>query len=165
MRPWLLSIAVLIPLSAAAQKQKGDGKPPMLFHTPARQAIAGESFIVEGLLVDGKKIDRVYLRYRPEGEPFRTAEMEVSYGDLYRGAVPAKAMRPPWLEYFVQAVTFDGKPVLLYQSDRKPTRVKVTTTAQPLSRVEPLVAPPSSGPDAGTPGGRRSPDGPRPRRP
>lgn len=123
-----IGVAALLAHSTAAQG--GEGK-PALFHTPPKQAISGEPFTVEGLLIDGEKIDKVFLRYRSPGGPFRTVEMEVQYGDLYRAAVPARAVQPPWLEYFVQGVTFDGTPVLLYQNERRPARVKVVAHPPP----------------------------------
>jgi hypothetical protein len=137
--------ALLLPFAAA---QAGSGK-PTLVHTPPQKAIAGEAFTVEGLLIDGQKIDKVFLRYRSsKSEPFRTLEMEIQYGDLYRVAVPAKAVQVPTLEYFVQGVTFDGAAMLLYMSERRPARVKVVAAPAPPPRVEPLV-PNAGAPDAG----------------
>ena len=117
---------------------------PVLFHTPARQTVGREPFTVEGLLIDGKRVDKLFLRFRTLGEAYRTVEMEVQYGDVYRGIVPGKWVQPPALEYYVQGVTFDGKPVLLYQSERKPARVRVVNEAPQTEVPAPPPLPPPS---------------------
>ncbi|HZN92320.1 MAG TPA: TonB-dependent receptor [Myxococcales bacterium] len=117
---------------------------PVLFHTPARQTVGREPFTVEGLLIDGKRVEKLFLRFRTLGEAYRTVEMEVQYGDVYRGIIPGKWVQPPALEYYVQGVTFDGKPVLLYQSERKPARVRVVNEAPQTEVPAPPPLPPPS---------------------
>src|SRR5687768_6794262 len=90
-------VLTLVAVPASAQ----DESRPVLFHTPAKQAAVAEPLTIEGLLIDGQKIEKVFLRFRHNGSSdFRTVEMEVQYGDIYRGVIPAKAVRIPWLEYF-----------------------------------------------------------------
>jgi outer membrane receptor protein involved in Fe transport len=143
------------PATALAQEDR-----PVLFHTPARQVPASEPVTIEGLLIDGKRVEKVVLRFRTTGEPYRTQEMEVQYGDVYRAVIPGKSVQPPNLEYYVQGATFDGKSVPLYQSERKPTKVRVISDAPkaetpapaPLNPPPPPVAenpPPPPAPNAG----------------
>lgn len=136
----------LLALPAGAQEEPR----PLLFHTPARQAVAREPLAVEGLLVEGKRVDKVFLRFRALGEAFRTLEMEVQYGDLYRAVIPGRWVMPPAIEYHVQGVTFDGKPVPLYQSEKRPIRVRIVaeppkaeSPPAPLPREPDRPAPPA----------------------
>src|SRR5207249_297342 len=129
----------------------------------ARQALAREPLSVEGLLIDGKRVEKVILRFRHIGQPYRTIEMEVQYGEVYRAVIPGKWVEPPALEYYVQGATFDGKSVPLYQSEKHPIRVRVTNEAPktempappplppPPPPPPPPENPPPSAPDAGTP--------------
>jgi len=137
---------------ALAQEAKA-----VLFHTPARQVPAREPLAVEGLLIDGKRVEKVFLHFRAPKGAYRTVEMEVQYGEVYRGIIPGKWVEPPALEYYIQGATFDGKSVLLYQSEKKPTRVKVSGEAPKSSDIPPppplteqTPPPPPESPDAGT---------------
>lgn len=131
---------------------------PSLFHTPPRQATAREPLTVEGLLVDGKRVDKLFLRFRTLGEAFRTVEMEVQYGEIYRGIIPGRWVVPPALEYYVQGVTFDGQPVALYQSEKRPTRVRVV--AEPPKTQMPAPPPLSPGSSPSPTGQEKAPSKP-----
>jgi hypothetical protein len=120
----LLLLLALWGATALAQEGKA-----VLFHTPARQAPAGEPLPIEGLLIDGQRVDKVFLHFRAPKGAYRTVEMEIQYGEVYRGVIPGKWVESPALEYYIQGSTFDGKSVLLYQSEKKPTRVRVSTDA------------------------------------
>ncbi|HVE87865.1 MAG TPA: hypothetical protein VND93_33635, partial [Myxococcales bacterium] len=97
MRPLLPLLLLWVAAPAGAQE---NGR-PVLFHTPARQIAANEPYTVEGLLIDGKRIDKLYLRYRTLGEAYRTLEMEAQYGDVFRALIPARFVSPPAMEYYV----------------------------------------------------------------
>jgi len=124
---------------AAALAEEGKA---VLFHTPARQVPAQEPLSIEGLLIDGKRVDKVFLHFRAPKGAYRTVEMEVQYGEVYRGVIPGKWVEPPALEYYIQGATFDGKSVLLYQSEKKPTRIKVTGEATQKDAPPPAPLPP-----------------------
>ncbi len=117
---------------------------PSLIHDPPERAQAGQSLTIEGTLVNGAGIDKVVIRYRGPAQPFVEARMDLQYGDLYRGQIPALKMRRPGIEYFIEGVGFDGKAVVLHGSEKRPTRVLVTgdSPAQPEEpKVEPKVEP------------------------
>jgi len=142
-------LPMLVVVLAGAIPARAQERPrPLLFHTPARQAVAREPLVVEGLLVEGKRVDKIFLRFRSPGQPFRTIEMQVQYGDLYRAIIPGRWVMPPTIEYHVQGVTFDGKPVPLYQSEKRPVRVRVVPEPPEEAPAPPPRAPERPGKQA-----------------
>src|SRR5438552_10262852 len=108
----------------AAAAALADGKPGLL-HTPAQTAKANEAHPIEGSLVNAQTIDKVIIKYRGPGEDYSDARMELQYGDLFRGSIPAAQMAPPGVEYYVEGLTFEGARVPLFASATKPARVLV----------------------------------------
>lgn len=98
---------------------------PALLHTAPTRAEPDEPLEVEGTLVGVNQVTRVFIRYRGPGEPYGETEMELQYGDLYRGYIPAEQMVAPGVEYYVEAVLLDGRRVPIFKDPRKPARVFV----------------------------------------
>lgn len=97
-----------------------------LLHSPSGEPKAGEAWRVDGSLAgDTREVDRVVLKFRGPGEDFTEARMELQYGDLYRGQIPAAKMRPPGVEYYVEAVLQTGARVAIFASAKKPKRLLV----------------------------------------
>lgn len=102
---------------------------PALLHKAPAQATPGEALEVEGTLVGTARIDKVLIRYRGPGDQYSEAEMQLQYGDLYRGYIPASRMMPPGIEYYVVGITRAGDEVPLYLRRAKPARVSVSGPA------------------------------------
>ncbi|MFZ5469417.1 MAG: TonB-dependent receptor plug domain-containing protein [Myxococcota bacterium] len=96
-----------------------------MLHTPLPEAKGGEALQIDGSLVGGDKIEKVVLKYRGPGGEYAEAPMELQYGDLYRGFVPAVKMVFPGVEYYLEGVTFSGERVPLFFSASQPARVWV----------------------------------------
>jgi outer membrane receptor protein involved in Fe transport len=104
---------------------------PVLLHTARAQAPAGEALEVEGSLVGSQRLSRVVIRYRGPGEDFSETPMELQYGDLYRGHIPAQRLSPPGVEYYVEGTLRTGEKVTLFATPAKPTRVFVVGQPSP----------------------------------
>ncbi len=112
-------LLAVVSLQVAAQTK------PSLLHTAPEQASPNEPLRVDGNLVNGGSIERVVIRYRGPGDEYADVRMELQYGDLYRGFIPAERMVPPGVEYYVEGVTSDGRRIPLFASAGKPARVLV----------------------------------------
>ncbi len=141
----LLGLTALV---AAAAEPKA-----ALIHTFPKEWKAAEPLEVDGSLVGGTAFDKVVLRYRGPGEEFVDAKMELQYGDLYRGSIPAARMRPPGIEYYVEGISEGGERTALFMTAGKPARVFVLTpdgTVKPdpkdEAREEPVKAEPPKKP-------------------
>lgn len=99
---------------------------PTLLHTPTQQAKANEALRIEGSLLGGSKIDRLVIHFRGPGEKWADAPMELQYGDLFRGYIPADRMVAPGVEYFIEGIGFDKSKVALFATAQKPHRVLIT---------------------------------------
>ncbi|MBS1152495.1 MAG: TonB-dependent receptor, partial [Myxococcaceae bacterium] len=119
-------------LAAAAAEPKA-----ALLHNAPRDWKAGEVFQVDGSLTGSTAFDKLVLRYRGPGEEYVDVKMELQYGDLYRGTIPAARMRPPGIEYYVEGVTESGERVAIFSSAGKPSRVLVLGEDAAVKRVEP----------------------------
>ncbi|MBI3183025.1 MAG: TonB-dependent receptor [Myxococcales bacterium] len=127
MRTTLAKVALAAVLLAA---RSGAEPKPSLLHTAPTQAKPGEQLQIEGSLVNGAKIDKVVIRVRGPGEEYADLRMELQYGDLFRGYIPASRMVPPGVEYYVEGFTFSGDRVMLFSSAAKPARVLVLGTPE-----------------------------------
>src|SRR6218665_3004577 len=116
-----------------------------LLHTPPVQAQAGEALVVDGVLTGTQRISRVVIRYRGSGEPYTEAPMELQYGDLYRGSIPAGSMAPPGVEYYMEGFTAGGERVPLFKSATRPARVNIAGEA-PAPRAPVVVQAPEPPP-------------------
>ncbi len=97
---------------------------------------------VDGSLSGSSTYDKLVLRYRGPGEEFVDVKMELQYGDLYRGTIPAARMRPPGIEYYVEGVNASGERAAIFMSAGKPARVLVLSedgSVRPDPKEEPKV--------------------------
>ncbi len=102
------------------------GKRPALLHTAATQASPGKPLEVEGALVGGSRLSKVEILFRGPGDDYQSAVMELQYGDLYRGFIPAENMTPPGVEYFVEGtLKANGRRIPLFMTESAPARVFV----------------------------------------
>jgi outer membrane receptor protein involved in Fe transport len=134
----LLALVLLVALPVHAQEQAS------LRHTALAQAEPGAVLVIDGVLTGTLRIQRVVVRYRGPGEPYAEVPMELQYGDLYRGVIPAANVVPPGVEYYVEGFTPGGDRVPLFKSATRPARVIVVGQV-PTTRVPLSAAPPSKG--------------------
>ncbi|WP_434379923.1 TonB-dependent receptor plug domain-containing protein [Melittangium boletus] len=119
-----------------------------LLHSPPTEAKAGEALVLDGVLSGSQRITRVVLRYRGSGEPYTEVPMELEYGDLYRGSIPASSMAAPGVEYYMEGFTAGGERVPLFKSATRPARVNIAGEASArtpavVQAPEPPPPPPS----------------------
>ncbi len=128
---------LLTALPVLAQEQS------TLLHNAPAQAEPGVALVVDGVLTGTQRIMRLVIRYRGPGEPYAEAPLELQYGDLYRGTIPASSLTPPGVEYYVEGFIPGGERVPLFKSATRPARVvvvgQVPSARTPLSTrpVEP----------------------------
>ncbi|HYO73641.1 MAG TPA: hypothetical protein VEU33_47015 [Archangium sp.] len=141
-RPFLLALVFLTALPVLAQEQA------TLLHNAPEQAAPGVALVVDGVLTGTQRIMRLVIRYRGPGEPYTETPLELQYGDLYRGTIPAASLTPPGVEYYVEGFTPGGERVPLFKSATRPARVvvvgQVPSTRTPISgrSAEPRSAEP-----------------------
>ncbi len=115
-----------------------------LLHKAPAQAEPGVALVVDGVLTGTQRIMRLVIRYRGPGEPYAEAPLELQYGDLYRGTIPAISMVPPGVEYYVEGFTPSGERVSLYKTAARPARVVVVgqvPSARTSLSTRPVVEP------------------------
>lgn len=110
--------ALLGALVASAQNRA------QFVHTPPAEAPLSQSLTFEGSLVGGS-FSKLVLRVRGGGDDYEDYTLELQYGDLYRGTVPASRMVPPGIEYYVEGVSASGDRTAIYATANKPIRVLV----------------------------------------
>ncbi len=116
-------MTLALPLPAHAQAGADD--PPVLLHTSRAQAPAGQPLEIEGSLIGSQRVAKVVIRYRGPADDYADAQMELQYGDLYRGYIPQEKLVPPGVEYFVEGTLRTGEKVSLFASAERPARVLV----------------------------------------
>jgi outer membrane receptor protein involved in Fe transport len=146
LRPFLLALALLAAFPAFAQEQASS-----LLHNAPSQADPGVPLVLDGVLTGTQRILRILIRFRGPGEPYTETPMELQYGDLFRGVIPAAQMVPPGVEYYFEGVTPTGERVPLFKSATRPARVLVAGQApqKPVilsPRPEPQRTPPEPEP-------------------
>jgi len=129
----LLSLAAL---AAVAQPKAA------LLHSAPREWKPNEVLLIDGSLAGTSTFAKLVVRYRGPGEEYVDLQMELQYGDLYRGTIPATRMRPPGIEYYVEGVSESGERTPIFMSAAKPARVLVMGE-DPAGAAEPKEAPPA----------------------
>ena len=125
--PIVLSVLTLLLISADPRAQ--------LLHTAQVSAKANEALRVDGSLENrGFAFKELVVLYRGPGQEYAESKMELQYGDLWRGAVPAARMTPPGVEYYVEGRTKSGEHVPLFMTARKPARVLVLSPEEPAKK-------------------------------
>ena len=136
----LLALVLLAALPGRAQTRTE------LLHTAPAQADSGKALVVDGVLTGPQPLQRIVIRYRGPGEPYAETPMELQYGDLYRGSIPAANMVPPGVEYYLEGFTPSGERVPLFKSATRPARVIVVgriPSARPPPATKSPARPPS----------------------
>jgi hypothetical protein len=118
-RRLLAGLTVVLAVPAGAEKR------PSFLYTPPLDAPMKKPLTVEGELDNGESIQKLVIRYRGPAEDYAEASMELKYGDLYRGEIPAAKMIPPGVEYYIEGVTASGERRTLFTTAANPTRVFV----------------------------------------
>jgi outer membrane receptor for ferrienterochelin and colicins len=119
-------LALFVSLTSSAPALAAEQRATML-HTAAAHATPGEQLQIDGSLAPGnEQVKKVVLKFRGPGEDYAEAPMEIQYGDLYRGFLPARAVRHPAVEYYIEAITADGSRIAIFQTASKPARVTVS---------------------------------------
>lgn len=116
-----LGLALLAGTAAA------DSRATFLY-TPPVEAPMGAPFKIEGNL-SGGPFTRVVAKVRGPGEDYEEHDLELQYGDLYRGTLPASRMVPPGIELYVEGITSAGKAVALFATASRPARVIIVGDA------------------------------------
>lgn len=96
-----------------------------LVHTPPERHRVGQRLEVEGTLLSSNGVDRLFIRYRSPGSPWRESKMELAFGDLYRGDIPADAITDAVLEYYVEAEGAGGARTEIFASESRPVSVEI----------------------------------------
>ncbi|MFO0599356.1 MAG: TonB-dependent receptor [Myxococcaceae bacterium] len=141
-----LSLALLIPALllapvAAAAPKDNDGPRSSFVHTPPAEAPLSQSFVIEGSLA-GASFSRLVARVRGGGDEYEDYELELQYGDLYRGTIPGSRMVPPGIEYYVEGIGANGERTPIFASSGRPVRVLVKGDVTPDPVVADTPAPP-----------------------
>lgn len=98
-------------------------------HSPPASLEAGARFVVEVKPDDPARVRRARVRYRAPGETaFQKADMQPA-GSVLRATIPAEAVRPPSLEYYVVIQGNDGKVDVVVASPREPHRIVIEAPA------------------------------------
>ena len=74
------------------------------------------------------------------GEPYEDFPLELQYGDLYRGTLPASRMVSPGIEYYFEGVSAEGDRTAIFASAGQPVRVIIIgdDTAEPVVAAAPV---------------------------
>jgi len=109
-------------------------------HTAPSEAPLSQPLVLEGSVVGGS-FSKVIARVRTAGGEFEDYPLELQYGDLYRGTIPASRMVPPGIEYYVEGVGPDR--VAIFATAARPVRVMVMgdTSPEPFTAEAPPPKP------------------------
>lgn len=129
MRVFFLLVAVLAVAPSTALADSS------FLHSPPAEAVAGVALKIEGSLLSGS-FTKLVVRYRA-GAIWDESELELQYGDLYRGIIPAGQVTAPQVSYYIEAVTSSGDRVQLLGSQGKPMKVKVLGDAPAVVEASP----------------------------
>jgi outer membrane receptor protein involved in Fe transport len=114
-----LLLLLLLAFTAAAADRSA------LIHTAPTQAKEGEALQIDGTLVGDVGFEKLVVRYRAPGQDYAETRLELQYGDLYRGTIPASRMVAPGVEYYVEGGTRSGERIALFATAGKPARVLI----------------------------------------
>jgi len=94
-------------------------------HAPSQASLAA-AVPVAFVLAQPEHVASAYLHYRTAGTRTYRRLLLVREHDVYlRGVIPADAVRPPGVEYFVELATPSGRTSIALGSPESPTRVEV----------------------------------------
>jgi len=125
-------------LSLAVLSATATAEPRATFlHDSPTEAEESKPLVLEGSLAGGS-FSKVIARVRGPGEPYEDFPLELQYGDLYRGTLPASRMVSPGIEYYFEGVSAEGARTAIFASANQPVRVIVIGDSKP----EPVVVKP-----------------------
>ncbi len=113
----LLAAVMLLAGVASAQPRVS------FIHNPPAQGRPGEPLTLEGE-VSGGELTALSVYVRGPSEDWERFELELQYGDYWRGTLPASRMVPPWVVYYVVATTRAGRSDV-FGSANRPVRVDI----------------------------------------
>ena len=123
-------------LSLAVLSANATAEPRATFlHDAPSDAPVSKPLVLEGTLA-GATFSKVIARVRGAGESYEDFPLELQYGDLYRGTLPASRMVPPGIEYYFEGVNADGDRTAIFASASQPVRVIVIGDKTPEPNVE-----------------------------
>ena len=105
---FLLAVVIVLPLAGYTEDLSA---PTVTLSLVAQPPTAGEAFPVSARVTDDQKVSRVLLHYRQTGKDtgFNTLPMQAQgRGDLFKAVIPASAVVPPGVDYFVEAMDAEG---------------------------------------------------------
>src|SRR5437868_2618141 len=93
-----LSLSLVVLSTTAWADQRGS-----FLHDSPSEAPANKPLTLEGSVAGGA-FKQVIARVRGPGESYEDFPLELQYGDLWRGTLPASRMVPPGIEYYFEGV-------------------------------------------------------------
>jgi len=96
-----------------------------MVHTPPASHRVGQRLEIEGTLLSVDGIERIVIRYRSPGSTWRESKMELAFGDLYRGHIPAEAITDARLEYYIEREGSGGARGPIFASESRPVAVDI----------------------------------------
>lgn len=126
------SALVIAALTATASAQSG----PRVRHVPPAEASPAEAMVISASVDRGWEED-LELRYRPQGTAaWQGAAFTRQDPTTYVVTVPAEAMAPPGLEYFIVSA---GGQIARFGSPEAPHKVNVFRAAKEMKRLRQLA--------------------------
>ncbi len=105
---------------------QGAGQLATVSHDAPATARPGVQIPVVFVLDQPDRVASAYLHYRPAGAPtYRAVLLAREQGIYLRGVVPAEAVVPPGVEYFVEVSAPNGRSGLALGSPQAPIQVEV----------------------------------------
>ncbi len=124
---------------------------PGFQHVPETALEPNRALVIEVNVDEPQDVRRARVRYRaPGASRFDKSDMQLE-GHVLRALIPAEAVQPPGVEYYVVVQSAAGKVVVVVASPRFPHRVEVAPRRGGASAAPPDDAAPA-GASAGTDG-------------
>jgi hypothetical protein len=135
MRNILATCAAFVVMAAASARAD---EPARVYHVPPAEAAPGEPLAIDATIERAWQAT-LELRYRAVGETaFHAVVFERASGDAYRAVVPAAAVAPPGIEYFITGADTAGAVTDHFASAQSPFRVVVHEDAKLVLRAKEL---------------------------
>jgi hypothetical protein len=120
--------------SSVAQATPTDTIPPVISHTPVSSALPGQNLPLSAVVTDNVGVQAVTLYYRTNGAPsYASIPMTHITGNSYAATIPASALVPPGIQYYIQAT--DGVTPVYSPPNAPATPYSVTVADRPVISV------------------------------
>jgi hypothetical protein len=108
--------------------------PPTIKHVSPAEWESGRPVRIAGHIVDpGHRAGTVMIRYRTGAKgKFQRLEARISQG-TFRASIPGSAVKPPLIEYYIEAVDDAGLPVASRGDAAAPMRIAIPDPAESTS--------------------------------